>query len=307
MRRPLRFPLAFREGSPPRSRFVSTACAAATLLPPGACQQQQSSKPAAAKKPDASDVSKQAAAPAPVAAFRPAQRVEHNPDRNACFGETHIHTSGSVDAWLMGNRLTGPDEAYKYAQGETIRHPKAHPIIRKDPKNQEETQKVFTYLVNILGQPPVKAFMKPEIAGSMWKDNDKIADANNQPGKFTAFCSYEFTSQNNNVNLHRNVSFRDCAKVPELPYSSLHSCHPEDLWKWMDDQRKSGNKLLAISHNANLGELDLPKRYGQLRASDRRRLGRGSRPQRAAGRDRADRGAVGDASAAVTERRVREL
>ena len=41
-----------------------------------------------------------------------------NPDRNAYFGEEHIHTSWSVDAWVMGNRLTGPDDAYKYAQGE---------------------------------------------------------------------------------------------------------------------------------------------------------------------------------------------
>ena len=48
---------------------------------------------------------------------------EKNPDRNAYFGEEHIHTSWSVDAWVMGNRITGPDDAYKYAQGETIKHP----------------------------------------------------------------------------------------------------------------------------------------------------------------------------------------
>jgi hypothetical protein len=34
---------------------------------------------------------------------------EKNPERNAYFGETHIHTSWSVDAWVMGNRITGPD------------------------------------------------------------------------------------------------------------------------------------------------------------------------------------------------------
>lgn len=38
-----------------------------------------------------------------------------NPERDAFFGEEHIHTSWSVDAWLMGNRLTGPDDALKYA------------------------------------------------------------------------------------------------------------------------------------------------------------------------------------------------
>ena len=56
------------------------------------------------------------------------QRVERNPDRNAYFGEEHIHTSWSVDAWLMGNRLTGPDDALKYAQGQTIKHPLGYDI-----------------------------------------------------------------------------------------------------------------------------------------------------------------------------------
>jgi len=37
-----------------------------------------------------------------------------------------------------------------------------------------------------------------------------------------------------------------------MPFSALDSPHPEDLWKWMDAQRKAGHELLAISHNANL-------------------------------------------------------
>ena len=56
-------------------------------------------------------------------AVAPALAQEKNPERNAYFGEEHIHTSWSVDAWVMGNRLTGPGDAYKYAQGETIKHP----------------------------------------------------------------------------------------------------------------------------------------------------------------------------------------
>ena len=42
---------------------------------------------------------------------------QKNPDHNAYFGEEHIHTSWSVDAWLMGNRLTGPDDAYQSHSG----------------------------------------------------------------------------------------------------------------------------------------------------------------------------------------------
>lgn len=222
------------------------------------------------------------------------ERVEKNPDRNAYFGEEHIHTSWSVDAWLMGNRITGPDDALKYAQGQTIKHPmgydikietpmdfmgvtdhseyvgvtkeantpgsavskipEAQPLILKDPNNQADVQKTFTYLVNLMSGAPVKALMAPAVAGTIWKENVRIADANNHPGKFTAFCSYEWTSMPNYRNLHRNIFFKDCAHVPEMPYSALDSVHPEDLWNWMDAQRKAGNDLLAISHNANLSD-----------------------------------------------------
>jgi hypothetical protein len=106
----------------------------------------------------------------------------------------------------------------------------------------------------MVNKPPIKAFMTPQVAGSVWKDTVRIADENNHPGKFTAFCSYEWTSMPGNRNLHRNIFFRECAKVPPMPYSALDSNHPEDLWKWMDAQRKAGNELLAISHNANLSD-----------------------------------------------------
>jgi hypothetical protein len=222
------------------------------------------------------------------------QPPKPNPDRNAYFGEEHIHTSWSVDAWIFGNRITGPDDALKYAQGQTIKHPlgydikidtpmdfmgvtdhseyvgvtreantpgsaisklpEAQPMILKDPNNSEEQQKVFLYLLSLTSKPPVKAFMAPQVAGTIWKENVQIAEQNNHPGKFTAFCSYEWTSMPNNRNLHRNIFFRDCTHLPEMPYSAMDSSHPEDLWKWMDSQRKVGNELLAISHNANLSD-----------------------------------------------------
>jgi Protein of unknown function (DUF3604) len=220
--------------------------------------------------------------------------AQPNPERNAYFGETHIHTSWSVDAWVMGNRITGPGDAYKYAQGETIKHPmgfdikidtpldfmgvtdhseyvgvtreantpgsyvsklpEAQPMIMKDPNNKEEQNRVFSYLLSLASKPPVKAFMDPKITSTVWKENVRIADENNHPGKFTAFCSYEWTSMPGNRNLHRNVFFRACDRVPDSPFSSLDSNRPTDLWNWMDAQRKAGNELLAISHNANVSD-----------------------------------------------------
>ena len=46
-----------------------------------------------------------------------------NPERNAYFGETHIHTSWSFDAYVFGNMKTGPEDAYKFAMGQPIEHP----------------------------------------------------------------------------------------------------------------------------------------------------------------------------------------
>lgn len=92
----------------------------------------------------------------------------------------------------------------------------------------------------------------PKVAGTVWQQNNAIADKYNKPGKFTAFCSYEWTSMPNNQNMHRNVFFKDCAKVPVAPFSAIDSDKAEDLWTWMNEQRKAGNELLAISHNANL-------------------------------------------------------
>jgi hypothetical protein len=227
-------------------------------------------------------------------AVAPALAQEKNPERNAYFGETHVHTSWSLDAFAIGNLLTNPGDAYKYFKGEPIKHPlgyevkidtpldwagvtdhseyagvinlanepgspvsklpAAQPLVLK-ARTKEEMQRVALYAINTLAAgPPVKALMAPEIAGSVWKKNVALADQATQPGKFTAFCSYEWTSMPNNMNLHRNIFFKDCAKVPPQPFSALDSFNPVDLWSWMDGQRKAGNDLLAISHNANLSD-----------------------------------------------------
>jgi hypothetical protein len=199
---------------------------------------------------------------------------ERNPERNAYFGETHVHTSWSLDAWTMGNRLTGPGDAYKYFKGETIEHPLGYDIkidtpldfagvtdhseyvgvirLANDPgspisklpaaaplilKNNspEEILRVYLYAVKVLlSGPPIKELMSPEIAHTVWDNTVDLANKANEPGKFTAFCSYEWTSMPNNMNLHRNIFFKDCVHVPAMPFSALDSTDPSDLWTWMD-------------------------------------------------------------------------
>ena len=66
---------------------------------------------------------------------------------------------------------------------------------------------------------------------------------------------YEWTSVPGGNNLHRNVMFRDGKDKADqiLPFSAWQSEDPEKLWAWMDAyEKKTGGKLLAIAHNANL-------------------------------------------------------
>ncbi|MET0743614.1 MAG: DUF3604 domain-containing protein [Microvirga sp.] len=218
--------------------------------------------------------------------------AQGSPEKEAFFGETHVHTGWSFDAYIFGNTMTGPAEAYAYATGEPIKHPLGYTIridtpldwmgvtdhseyvgtvrLANDPKSpisklpiaeklkvrtKADIQRVYLWLGNsMIDNKPIKELLVPEVAGSVWTENNAIADRYNKPGTFTAFCAYEWTSTPNNRNMHRNVFFKDCAKVPPMPFSSIDSMNPEDLWAWMDNQRKDGNELLAISHNANLSD-----------------------------------------------------
>lgn len=49
-------------------------------------------------------------------------------ERHAYFGQTHLHTSWSLDAYIIGNTVTGPEEAYQYAMGQTIKHPAGYDV-----------------------------------------------------------------------------------------------------------------------------------------------------------------------------------
>ena len=87
---------------------------------------------------------------------------------------------------------------------------------------------------------------------SAWEDTVDAADQFNDPGNFTTFAAYEYTSSTADMgNLHRNVIFEGTENLPREPFSRFHSVNPEDLWQWMDDLREKGVESLAIPHNSN--------------------------------------------------------
>jgi hypothetical protein len=103
------------------------------------------------------------------------------------------------------------------------------------------------------------ALHNPGSAGfrSTWQEIIKAADDANEPGRFTAFIGYEWTSLVTGNNLHRNVIFRDdAAKASQVdPFTNYPpgSSNPRDLWKWMAAyEQKTGGQVLAIAHNGNL-------------------------------------------------------
>jgi hypothetical protein len=213
------------------------------------------------------------------------------PDR-VYFGDTHLHTSYSTDAGMVGNRL-GPEEAYRFARGEEVisstglrvrlQRPLDFLVVSDHAENlglapmiEESNPDLLRTEFGRLVHGLVKSGKGPEayeawiermnalddpmkgneaVTRTMWERETEIAENYNEPGKFSAIIGYEWTSMPDGNNLHRNVIFRDGkAKADEvIPFSQYDSVDPEDLWTWMADyERKTGGRVLAIPHGGNL-------------------------------------------------------
>jgi len=107
--------------------------------------------------------------------------------------------------------------------------------------------------------PPALASLPGTAAyRAAWDVAIDAAEKYNDPGHFTAFIGYEWTSNTGGANLHRVVVLRDDAFRAGLvePYTTLKplgSDNPRDLWKWLEMyEDRTGGQALAIAHNGNL-------------------------------------------------------
>lgn len=229
------------------------------------------------------------AVPVAFAAARSAtSALDYNPDRNAYFGDLHVHTRLSFDAYIFNVRAT-PDDAYRYARGETISHALGYDIrltdapldflavtdhaeyigvlqAMNDPNDplsrlpyapdlfSRDVAKITAAFqrigISIRDGVYVEEMRAPETRAAAWRTIIDSAERNYAPGRLTTFIGYEFTSAPGGRNLHRNVIFSG-SRVPDLPFSALESQNPEQLWSWMDAQRSRGMEALAIPHNSN--------------------------------------------------------
>ena len=211
-----------------------------------------------------------------------------NPHGNLYWGDLHVHTSFSTDAYTMGVRAT-PEDAYRYFKGGEIRHAGGYGIKLRRPldfaavtdhseylgvlKTVEpeltlnkrnfrdrllEDSKLWNTVIfaRTLASFDLKNILQSgweDITRSAWQESQDITERHNDPGRFTSFHGYEWSSMPQGRNLHRNVIYRSSA-VPDLPYSSLESEDPRDLWSALEVQREQGMDNFAIPHNGNLSD-----------------------------------------------------
>jgi len=212
---------------------------------------------------------------------------------NVYFGDTHLHTNISFDAYGDGNINMGPDEAYRFAKGEQLKGHDGQPVRMSRPldflviadhaeymaivQGVSERNKLLTAteagarwskmaqekggLLRVFGEMVNDgATNQPRDLGSgfaksVWQGVGEAAERHNDPGRFTAFIGYEYSSLPEGDNLHRVVVFRDGPEKTNqtVPFSLFDSENPEDLWKYMATyEAKTGGRVFSIPHNGNL-------------------------------------------------------
>ena len=238
----------------------------------------------------------------------PATEASH-----AYFGDLHLHTSYSFDAFVFGVMAT-PDDAYTFAKGAPLRHPSgAFYQLKKpldflavtdhaeylglfrtmsDPNSSASKSPIARRFTEPDGSGPAAAYEavmsalrgggdrsifgdpnELRVVGSdAWKRIVEAANRHNEPGKFTAFIAYEFTSMPDGKNLHRNVIFRG-DHAPQ-PFSAFDSANPEDLWAFLEAQRRQGIQAFTSASSR------LPNSRGRARRIRRSRRTTSSPPFR---------------------------
>lgn len=206
--------------------------------------------------------------------------------KNVYFGEQHLHTANSPDAFAFGTRNT-PDDAYRFCKGEAVKKIVTGEMVQKatpydwcaitdhaeylgvmplllDPDStlrdtpigkmlaKGEGEKAFQLIISSATvNEPISYLSDPKVQATVWKKQKEAARKHYDPGKFTTFIAFEWSSQPSSQNLHHNVFFRD-SEGPDTIYSSFDSVKREDLWTYQEVQRAEGHENFSIPHNANV-------------------------------------------------------
>lgn len=215
------------------------------------------------------------------------------------WGDTHLHTSRSFDAYLGGNINIDPDTAYRFARGLPVAHPVAGVRVRlarpldflvvadhaelmdvpaalasgdqrlvktttgrrlSQMMRQGRSGEAFREILRAANEGRADVMVDlsgPELRRGSWLEVVDAAERNNQPGVFTAFSGWEWSSTPDGANLHRVVFTPSDAESARkfAPFSAVDSNRPEDLWKWLDEtSARTGADFIAIPHNSNISK-----------------------------------------------------
>ncbi len=174
-------------------------------------------------------------------------------ERNVYWGDTHVHTSYSNDAYGFGNVTVDPETAYRFAKGLPVVHPGLGNRVRLD--RPLDFLVVADHSPVGRGAPIEGARNTPEFREAAWSLYVDAAERNNDPGTFTAIIGWEWTFMPGGQMLHRVVFTPTDAETAKrfLPLSSRGASGPEDLWSWLEETSdRLGIDFVAIPHNSNL-------------------------------------------------------
>ncbi len=176
-------------------------------------------------------------------------------EKNLYWGDTHVHTSYSSDAYNFGTVMTDPDTAYRFAKG--------LPVIHEGFGNRVRLDRPLDFLVVADHSPvgrgaPVEGDRNSrDFQTAAWSLYVDAAEQNNDPGTFTALIGWEWTLTPGGKNLHRVVFTPSDAETAKrfLPLSARDGPRPEDLWSWLEETSdRLGIDFVAIPHNSNLSQ-----------------------------------------------------
>ena len=225
----------------------------------------------------------------PVVAETPSADSE----RRVYWGDLHIHTSLSSDAFTMGVRAV-PDDVYRFAKGKTIEHGAGYPVTIVRPldfaavtdhaeylgqarlsgldvpttrqrladllsnENRLTVTQAWWEIMSLIRENGFKLDLDgvdPAINKSAWEEIVAAAEQHYEPGVFTTFPGWEWSADAGDVgtHLHRNVIYGG-DDLPEIPFSSIDGPTPPDLWAFLRSERENGRRVMAIPHNPNLSE-----------------------------------------------------
>jgi hypothetical protein len=148
------------------------------------------------------------------------------------------------------------------------------PAILADPKGlewyegyskggEEAGKSAFDLITNFAQMTLPEAIVEAYSPGAdafafTWEKIVNAAEEHNDPGRFTAFIGFEWTSVPKGFNLHRNVMLRDgdvraLQMVPPVTQPPMGTTDPLELYDWLETyQEKTGGRAVAFSHNGNM-------------------------------------------------------